>query len=114
MEIREFLETMMEREASDVYLTVHSTPMYRIDGVVQPIGGRYRLYYPLMYPGFALEPLDATLSIRFDKPMLGSKAEPFHRLGIVLLHALALVVAESEVELRLSHVPGGQNPEVLV
>ena len=38
MEIRTFLETMLEHEASDVYLTVHSAPMYRIDGVVQPIG----------------------------------------------------------------------------
>ena len=38
MEIRTFLETMMKHEASDVYLTTHSAPMYRIDGVVQPIG----------------------------------------------------------------------------
>ncbi|MBM3275547.1 MAG: hypothetical protein FJZ00_10355, partial [Candidatus Sericytochromatia bacterium] len=31
--------------------------------------GRYRLYYPLLYPGFAVEPLDATLSVRFAAPM---------------------------------------------
>jgi twitching motility protein PilU len=29
---------MVEKEASDVYLTVASPPMYRIDGVVQPVG----------------------------------------------------------------------------
>ncbi len=38
MEILEFLKVMMEKEASDVYLTVASPPMYRIEGTVQPIG----------------------------------------------------------------------------
>ncbi|MEX0803575.1 MAG: PilT/PilU family type 4a pilus ATPase [Candidatus Binatia bacterium] len=38
MEIKELLEVMVEKEASDVYLTVAAPPMYRIEGIVQPIG----------------------------------------------------------------------------
>lgn len=38
MEIREFLKVMVERDASDIYLTVDSPPMYRINGVTQPVG----------------------------------------------------------------------------
>ncbi len=38
MEIRDFLKIMVERDASDIYLTVDSTPMYRINGVTQPVG----------------------------------------------------------------------------
>jgi len=38
MDINEYLKTMVDREASDVYLTVARPPMYRIEGKVQPIG----------------------------------------------------------------------------
>ena len=38
MEIRDFLKIMVERDASDVYLTVDSPPIYRIHGVTQPVG----------------------------------------------------------------------------
>ncbi|MBI3302881.1 MAG: PilT/PilU family type 4a pilus ATPase [Deltaproteobacteria bacterium] len=38
MEFRDFLEVMVKRNASDIYLTVDSPPMYRIEGVVQPVG----------------------------------------------------------------------------
>ena len=38
MEILDFLKVMMEKEASDIYLTAASPPMYRIEGTVQPIG----------------------------------------------------------------------------
>ncbi len=38
MELRNLLEVMVQREASDLYLTVASPPMYRIEGTVQPIG----------------------------------------------------------------------------
>ena len=38
MEIKELLQVMVDKDASDVYLTVASPPMYRIEGVVQPIG----------------------------------------------------------------------------
>jgi twitching motility protein PilU len=38
MEIRDLLTVMVERDASDIYLTVDSPPMYRIAGVTQPVG----------------------------------------------------------------------------
>jgi len=38
MELRDLLEVMVEREASDIYLTTALPPMYRIDGIIQPIG----------------------------------------------------------------------------
>lgn len=38
MEMRTFLNIMVERNASDIYFTVGSPPMYRIEGVVQPVG----------------------------------------------------------------------------
>ena len=36
MDIRDFLKVMVERDASDIYLTVDSPPVYRIQGVPQP------------------------------------------------------------------------------
>jgi len=38
VDFRDFLEVMVTRNASDIYLTVESPPMYRIEGIVQPIG----------------------------------------------------------------------------
>lgn len=38
MDINEYLTTLVEKDASDVYLTVAKPPMYRIEGKVQPIG----------------------------------------------------------------------------
>jgi len=38
MEIQELLKVMVERDASDLYLTVESPPMYRINGATQPVG----------------------------------------------------------------------------
>lgn len=38
MDMRDFLTIMVERNASDIYFTVGSPPMYRIEGVVQPVG----------------------------------------------------------------------------
>jgi twitching motility protein PilU len=38
MEIRDFLKVMVEQDASDIYLTVDSPPMYRVQGVTQPVG----------------------------------------------------------------------------
>ncbi len=38
MEIHGLLKTMVEKDASDLYLTVDLPPMYRIQGVTQPIG----------------------------------------------------------------------------
>jgi len=38
MEILEYLKVMVEKNASDLYLTVASPPVFRIEGVMQPIG----------------------------------------------------------------------------
>ena len=38
MDIKEIFTVMVERDASDVYLTVAKPPMYRIEGKVEPIG----------------------------------------------------------------------------
>ncbi|MBI3757288.1 MAG: PilT/PilU family type 4a pilus ATPase [Deltaproteobacteria bacterium] len=38
MDMRDFLKIMVERNASDIYFTAGSPVMYRIEGVVQPVG----------------------------------------------------------------------------
>jgi twitching motility protein PilU len=38
MEIQDFLKVMVEKDASDVYLTVDSPPVYRIEGINRPVG----------------------------------------------------------------------------
>jgi twitching motility protein PilU len=38
IDINQYLQTMVDHDASDVYLTVAKPPMYRIEGEVQPIG----------------------------------------------------------------------------
>jgi twitching motility protein PilU len=38
MDIQELFKVMVETEASDLYLTVARPPMYRIEGMIQPIG----------------------------------------------------------------------------
>jgi len=38
MELVEYLRVMVEKNASDLYLTVASPPVFRIEGVMQPIG----------------------------------------------------------------------------
>ena len=38
MEMRELVKVMVEQDASDLYLTVESQPIYRINGVGQPMG----------------------------------------------------------------------------
>lgn len=38
MKIEDLLKTMVDRDASDIYVTTEVPPMYRIDGVTQPVG----------------------------------------------------------------------------
>ena len=38
MELQEYLKTLVETDASDLYLTVARPPMYRVNGKVNPIG----------------------------------------------------------------------------
>jgi twitching motility protein PilU len=46
MNIEELLKLMVEKAASDIYITVDSTPAYRVEGKTVPI------------PGEALKPED--------------------------------------------------------
>jgi len=38
MTLQDFLQVMVDRNASDIYFTVGSPPMYRIEGITQPVG----------------------------------------------------------------------------
>ena len=40
LDFSKLLQVMVEHDASDLYLTVESPPMYRINGVVRPAGNR--------------------------------------------------------------------------
>ena len=40
LDISKLLTVMAEHDASDLYLTVDSPPMYRINGLVRPAGNR--------------------------------------------------------------------------
>lgn len=40
MEMQDYLKVMIERNASDIYFTVGTTPMYRLEGIVQPVGDK--------------------------------------------------------------------------
>jgi twitching motility protein PilU len=38
MKFEDFLQVMVERSASDIYFTVYSPPMYRMEGITRPVG----------------------------------------------------------------------------
>ena len=40
LDITKLLTVMVEHDASDLYLTTESAPMYRINGIVRPAGSR--------------------------------------------------------------------------
>ena len=40
LDITKLLQVMTEHDASDLYLTVESPPMYRINGSIRPAGNR--------------------------------------------------------------------------
>lgn len=40
LDISKLLGVMVEHDASDLYITVDSPPMYRINGVIRPAGNR--------------------------------------------------------------------------
>lgn len=39
MDIEELLKLMVEKDASDIYITVGVTPAYRVEGKTEPISG---------------------------------------------------------------------------
>jgi len=38
MNFQDFLQVMVERNASDIYFTAYSPPMYRVEGITRPVG----------------------------------------------------------------------------
>lgn len=40
LDIRKFLQVMVEHDASDIYITSESAPCYRVNGIVRPAGNR--------------------------------------------------------------------------
>ncbi len=68
MEIRELLRVMVQRGASDLYLTTASPPMYRIEGITQS-GGNQSLT-----PDMLRELADSFMS-RTEKLEFGEKLE---------------------------------------
>lgn len=50
----------------DAVILEYLSPVGKIIRVEQTSGSKYRLYYPLMYPGFAIEPLGAPLAVRLS------------------------------------------------
>jgi len=68
MEIRELLKVMVSRGASDLYLTTASPPMYRIEGITQPMGNQ------ALTPDMLRELADSFMS-RTEKLEFGEKLE---------------------------------------
>jgi twitching motility protein PilU len=68
MEIKELLKVMVLRGASDLYLTTASPPMYRIEGITQPMGNQ------ALTPDMLRELADSFMS-RTEKLEFGEKLE---------------------------------------
>ena len=68
MEIKELLRVMVSRGASDLYLTTASPPMYRIEGITQPMGNQ------ALTPDMLRELADSFMS-RTEKLEFGEKLE---------------------------------------
>jgi hypothetical protein len=87
------------------------SPEGKIVRAYQPGIGRYRLYYPLLYPGFAVEPLDATLSVRFETPMDVMWVD---RWGVTTQSARADGRLPWTEPWALFHDPAGKRPPFLI
>ena len=68
MEIKELLKVMVAQGASDLYLTTASPPMYRIEGITQPMGNQ------ALTPDMLRELADSFMS-RTEKLEFGEKLE---------------------------------------
>jgi len=79
MDIRAMLEAMVEREASDLYLTVDSPPMLRVEGVTSPLGSE-RLT-PQRVEGLANSVMTDRQRAAFDEKLEMNLAIASDRLG---------------------------------
>ncbi len=68
MDIKELLRMMVSKNASDLYLTTASPPMYRIEGITQPVGNQ------ALTPDMLRELADSFMS-RTEKLEFGEKLE---------------------------------------
>jgi twitching motility protein PilU len=69
LEVAKLLTLMVEHDASDLYLTVDSPPMYRINGVVRPAGNR------CLQPADTEELSRGVMSDRQQKEFAGSNEQ---------------------------------------
>lgn len=77
--IRELLEEMVRREASDLYITVDSPPMYRVEGVVVP--GGTRKYTPEETEQMAMSLMSQTQKTYFARRWEMNLAISYPNLG---------------------------------
>jgi twitching motility protein PilU len=79
MNLTEFLSVMVEKDASDIYLTVASPPMYRIQGTVQPIGEH--VFTPEELEGLAKSFMNERQWQQFNENMEMNLALSYRRLS---------------------------------
>ena len=79
MEIRELLKVMIQRGASDLYLTTASPPMYRIEGITQPLGNQPLT--PDMLRGLADSFMSQTEKLEFGEKLEMTLALAYEDLG---------------------------------
>jgi twitching motility protein PilU len=79
MNLTDYLSVMVEKDASDIYLTVASPPMYRIQGVVQPIGDH--VFTPEELEGLAKSFMNERQWQTFSETMEMNLALSYRRLS---------------------------------
>ena len=79
MNIRDLLEEMVKRDASDVYVTADSPPMFRVEGIVTPWGEEK--LSPAQTIELANQLMMEKQKIRFSEEMEMDLALYYHELG---------------------------------
>ncbi|HEY2987397.1 MAG TPA: PilT/PilU family type 4a pilus ATPase, partial [Candidatus Binatia bacterium] len=79
MNLTDYLSVMVEKDASDIYLTVASPPMYRIQGAVQPIGDH--IFTPEELEGLAKSFMNERQWQTFTETMEMNLALSYRRLS---------------------------------
>jgi twitching motility protein PilU len=104
MNLTDFLSVMVEKDASDIYLTVASPPMYRIQGVVQPIGDH--IFTPEELEGLAKSFMNERQWQQFSDQMEMNLALSYRRLSRFRVNAfrqrgsVGIVIRRIKVEIE--------------
>jgi twitching motility protein PilU len=104
MNLTDFLSVMVEKDASDIYLTVASPPMYRIQGVVQPIGDH--IFTPEELEGLAKSFMNERQWQQFTDQMEMNLALSYRRLSRFRVNAfrqrgsVGIVIRRIKVEIE--------------